>query len=120
MLSAQLIAKQSGGGKQRLDGVVVVRTAPPQQGATARFLAGFYSGLDQVAVLVGAEQSGQVPSALPAYRRNDISSVDDLELPVGRLALAALLAGGTPGHYGLQSGDASVLPPIEPVAATGG
>jgi Copper transport outer membrane protein, MctB len=119
-LSAQLIAEQSGGSKQRLDGVVLVRTAPPQQGASARFLSGLYAGLGQIALLVGVEQSGQIPTALPVYRRKDISSVDDLELPVGRLALAALLAGATPGHYGLQAGDTAVLPSIEPIVPAGG
>ena len=58
-----------------------------------------------------------MPSALPLYRKRDISSVDDVELPVGRLALAALLSGATPGQYGLAAGDTAVLPAIEPVAA---
>jgi hypothetical protein len=121
VLSAELIAEQSGGARQPLDGVVLVRTAKPQAGDTARFLAGFYSGLAQVAPVVGVEQSGEVPSAMPLYRKREISSVDDVELPVGRLALAALLAGAAPGHYGLDAGDTAILPPIEPVPApTGG
>jgi hypothetical protein len=119
-LSAQLIAEQSGGSKQRLDGVVLVRTAKPQQGPTARFLSGFYAGLDGATVLVGVQQTGQAPSALALYRRSDISSVDDLELPVGRLALVALLSGAPGGHYGLQQGDSAVLPAIAPVTVTSG
>ena len=119
-LSGQLIAEQGGNARLPLDGVVIVRTAEPQQGTTARFLRGFYNGLGAAAVLVGAEQSGQSNSGLSMYRRNGISSVDDLELPVGRLALAALLAGAPPGHYGLQTGDTAVLPPIEPVVQPGG
>ena len=119
-LSSQLIAEQGGNARLPLDGVVIVRTAEPQQGTTARLLRGFYNGLGAAAVLVGAEQSGQSNSALSMYRRNGIASVDDLELPVGRLALAALLAGAPPGHYGLQTGDTAVLPPIEPVVQPGG
>jgi hypothetical protein len=119
-LSPQLVAEQSGGGKQPLDGVVLVRTADPQQGATARFLTGLYAGLGEEVPVVGVEQSGQQPSALPVFRRKRISSVDDLELPVGRLALASLLAGAPPGHYGLQPGDTGVLPPVAPVVTTGG
>ena len=119
-LSSQLIAEQGGNARLPLDGVVIVRTAEPQQGTTARLLRGFYNGLGAAAVLVGAEQSGQSNSGLSMYRRNGISSVDDLELPVGRLALAALLAGAPPGHYGLQTGDTAVLPPIEPVVQPGG
>jgi hypothetical protein len=99
---------------------VLVRTAEPQQGPTARFLRGLYNGLGAAATLVGSEQSGQSNSALPMFRRNGISSVDDLELPVGRLALAALLAGAQPGHYGLAPQDTAVLPPITPVVPQGG
>jgi hypothetical protein len=114
-VSSQLIAEQGGNARVQLDGVVVVRTAEAQQGTAARFLRGLYNGLGAAATLVGAEQSGQANSALATYRRYGISSVDDLELAVGRLALAALLAGAAPGHYGLQPGDTGVLPPIEAV-----
>jgi hypothetical protein len=119
-LSSQLIAEQGGNARLPLDGVVLVRTAEAQQGPAARLLRGLYNGLGAAAVLVGAEQSGQANSALSLYRRNGISSVDDLELPVGRLALAALLAGAPPGHYGLEAGDTAVLPPIEAVAPAAG
>ena len=119
-LSGQLTAEQSGNVRKPLDGVVLVRTAEPQQGQTARFLRGLYNGLGAAAILVGGEQSGQANSAIAMYRRDGISSVDDLELPVGRLALAALLAGAAPGHYGLLPGDTAVLPPVEPVPPPGG
>jgi hypothetical protein len=119
-LSEQLVAERSGGGRQPLDGVVLVRTAQPQQGGSAVFMRGFYAGLASgAAPLVGVEQSSQLPSAVPVYRRDDISSVDDVELPVGRLALVALLAGAQPGNYGLAAGDTAVLPTIEPLPAGG-
>src|SRR5204862_51440 len=69
-LSSQLIAEQGGNARLPLDGVVIVRTAEPQQGKTARFLRGLYNGLGAAAVLVGAEQSGQVNSAPAMYRRS--------------------------------------------------
>ncbi len=120
VLSGQLVAERSGGEKQPLDGIVMVRTVPPQQRETASFLAGLYAGLGSVgATLVGAEGSDANPSALPVFRRDGISSVDNIETPAGRLALAALLAGAPTGHYGLASGDTAVLPQIEPVAAGG-
>jgi len=119
-LAGQLIAEQGGNVKLPLDGVVLVRTAEPQQGPTARFLRGLYAGLGAAATLVGGEQSGQANSALSMFRRNGISSVDDLELPVGRLALAALLAGAQPGHYGLAPQDTAVLPPITSVTSPPG
>src|SRR5436190_9860475 len=40
-LSSQLIAEQGGNARLPLDGVVIVRTAEAQQGATARLLRGF-------------------------------------------------------------------------------
>ena len=45
LLSAQLVEERSGNDKPPLDGVVIGRSVPPQSGATARFLAGFYAGL---------------------------------------------------------------------------
>jgi hypothetical protein len=120
ILSGQLIVERSGGGKQPLDAVVLVRTAPPQTGPTARFLRGLYAGLAAAGdPLVGVEDSKALPSAMPTYRKDGISSVDDIETAVGRLALVALLAGATPGHYGLSTRDGALLPPIEALPAGG-
>lgn len=120
-LSGQLIVERSGGSQRPLDGVVLIRSAPPQRGPTARFLHGFYSGLGaSAAPLVGVETSSANPSALPVYRKAGISSVDDIQTPAGRLALVALLAGAPAGHYGLDhSADSAVLPAL-PFATTGG
>jgi hypothetical protein len=120
VLSGQLIVERSGGEKKPLDGVVLVRTAAAQEGATARFLRGFYAGLAATgAPLVGVQVSTASPSALPTFRRDGISSVDDLELPVGRLALVALLAGAPSGHYGLAEDDNALLPPLQALPAGG-
>jgi hypothetical protein len=113
-LSSQLVVERLGGMRGPLDGVVLVRTAPPQHGPTVGFLHGFYSGLGSAgAPLVGVETSAPKVSAMPIFRQLGISSVDDLQTPAGGLALAALLAGAPPGHYGLdQENDSSVLPPL--------
>ncbi len=113
-LSNLLVSERLGGSNTPLDGVVVVRTATPQHGPTVGFLHGFYSGLASAgAPAVGVETSDTKVSAMPVFRQLGISTVDDLQTPAGRLALAALLAGAQPGHYGLdQSADASVLPPL--------
>jgi hypothetical protein len=113
-LSNLLVVERLGGNRGSLDGVVLVRTAAPQHGPTVGFLHGFYSGLGSTgAAVVGVETSGTKNSAMPVFRQLGISSVDDLQTPAGRLALAALLAGAQPGHYGLdQSTDAGVLPPL--------
>ncbi len=113
-LSSLLVVERLGGMSGPLDGVVLVRTATPQHGPTVGFLHGFYAGLGSAgAPLVGVETSGTNVSAMPVFRQLGISSVDDLQTPAGRLALAALLAGAQPGHYGLdQANDAGVLPPL--------
>jgi Copper transport outer membrane protein, MctB len=121
-LSSQLVAERLGGQQEPADGVVVVRSAEPQQGDTARFLAGLYSGLASQGVpAVGAEASTAVPSAVDAFAHAKMSTVDDLETAPGRLSLAALLAGASPGHYGLKdSAKNGLLPPIAPVPARAG
>jgi hypothetical protein len=44
-----------------------------------------------------------------------VSSVDDVDTLPGRLALALLLAGGDPGHYGTKETADAVVPRIEPL-----
>ena len=119
VLSSQLVAERLGGQQEAADGVVVVRSAEPQQGETARFLAGLYSGLaSQGAPAVGVETSSSLPSAVDAFTHSKLSTVDDLETAPGRLSLAALLAGASPGHYGTKdTAKDGLLPPIAPVLA---
>ena len=113
-LSSLLVVERLGGMRGPLDGVVLVRTATPQHGPTVGFLHGFYAGLGSAgAPLVGVETSDTKVSATGLFHQLGISSVDDMQTPAGRLALAALLAGAQPGHYGLdQTNDAGVLPPL--------
>jgi hypothetical protein len=119
-LSRQLVEEQEGGFRRPVDGVVVARTAEPQRGATTQFLAGLYRGLAATGhPAVGVEMSNTRPSALESFSRRDLSTVDDLDLQLGRLALALLLAGGDKGQYGLQSEDGIVPLPIEPVESHG-
>ena len=69
----------------------------------------------------GAELRGTFPSAVQTYRHFGLSSVDDLDLPIGRVALAVLLSpDGITGHYGLQDVDDAVLPQIPPVTSVVG
>jgi hypothetical protein len=71
--------------------------------------------------LVGVETSNTTESAVVDYTREGASSVDDVDTTIGRLALALLLAGGQPGHYGVKdSATDGVVPPIEPVTTTTG
>lgn len=119
-----IVEQKSGPAKPAADGVVVVRTAKPQSGATAKFLQGLYSGIRDVGVpAVGVEVSGAEPSAMKLLQKAGLSTVDDVDTPVGKLALAILL--GDPsvtGDFGTKStAHDGVLPEIvAPVTTTGG
>lgn len=123
-LSDLLVEERTGSPRRPADGVVVVRPAGPQEGPTSRFLTGLYAGLAAADVpVVGVETTQTTPSAVPTYTRAGFSSVDDVDILEGRLALALLLSGADPGHYGLkQTASTGYLPPVEPlpVATTSG
>jgi hypothetical protein len=115
-LSGEVVEEREGGFRRAVDGVVVARTAQPQRGATTQFLAGFYRGLASTGrPAVGVEMLNAEPSALETFSRRELSTVDDLNLPLGRLALAMLLGGGEEGQYGLRGEDGILPLPIEPV-----
>jgi hypothetical protein len=118
----RLVEEREGSGFAGLDGVVVARTAGPQQGQTARFLSGFYSGLAAAGVpVVGVETIDDEPSAVPIYRSHGFATVDNVEMPTGRVALAVLLQGNeSPGAYGVKDGVDAVLPNVEPVTTPQG
>src|ERR671936_177921 len=114
-LNEQIVAERAGSEKRAADGVIVVRTAGKQYDGTAAFLAGFYSGLIAAPVpVVGVETIDATQSTVRAFQRNGISSVDDVDEPIGRFALALLLSGAQAGHYGVKpSAKDGVLPPLE-------
>jgi hypothetical protein len=120
LLSPQLVAERSGNEGLPADAVIVARSVASQQGPTSRLLRGFYEGLAASGVpAVGVETSRASTTAVDAFDKAGLSSVDFVDTEVGRLALALLLAGGRPGSYGLkQTATDGILPPIEPVAAT--
>ncbi len=115
------LVEEREGGDLPLDAVVVTRTAEPQRGQTARFLAGFYSGLAAAGVpIVGVETTDTETTAVPTYRDHGFSTVDNVDTIPGRVALAVLLTGESPGAYGTKEENTPVLPPVEPVVpATG-
>jgi hypothetical protein len=84
-------------------------------------MEGLVGGLDGAGIpVVGVAESGGPARVLEAYRDQGISSVDHIDVPAGRLALALLLAGGQPGHYGFGEGASDgVVPPIEPLPVEG-
>lgn len=120
-LGDRLLEERAGTARGELDGIVIVRAGPPQQGVSARFLDGLYAGLASAGVpVVGVEAGVRPKSALPVFRAHRLSTVDGVETPAGRLALALLLGGAEAGSYGTQETDRSILPPIEPLPAPAG
>ena len=117
-----LVEEKIGPAKPPADGVVIVRSATPQTGPTALFLKGLYAGLADVGVpAIGVEQTSDAVSAIKAFQRAGFSTVDDIETPVGKLALVALLADPTlTGNYGTKKTAQGLLPPIAPLPATAG
>jgi hypothetical protein len=110
-LSTELVVGQRGRFSPPLDGVIVCRTAEPQQEVTAPFLSGLYVGLaDAVAPAVGVETTDANPSAVDVFDRADLATVDNVETPPGRLAMALLLAGAEPGNYGVKDTASRPLP----------
>lgn len=120
-LESHLVEERSGSSKRPADAVVVVRTAPPQiRLATAQLVSALLSELANGAMpVIGVERDGTAPSAVPAFSKFGLSTVDDVDLSIGRVALAVLLS--TPGavnaHYGLRDGE-TILPPVPPVTTT--
>jgi hypothetical protein len=115
-LRSQIVEETSGPPKRPADGVVIVRTAKAQTGPTAVFLKGLYAGLSDVGVpVIGVEGTKGDGSSLKAFHAAGLSTVDDVDLQFGKLALIALLADpALSGDFGTRSGKPR-LPLIAPL-----
>jgi Copper transport outer membrane protein, MctB len=100
-----------------LDGVIVVRSQPqdmgPVQRSTASQLeAGMLNGMKKTFTpLVGIETTSAEPSSISFYKGNDVSSVDDVELTAGKLAMVFALL-GSDGNFGTKSSADRFLPDL--------
>ena len=115
-LTPFIVEEKSGSFRRPADGVVVARTVRAQQGDTSELLKGFYSTLGDIdAPTIGVEPSSVSQSAVGVWSASGMSTVDDIETPAGRLALALLLSGSTIGNYGLkETADDGIVPQVEP------
>jgi hypothetical protein len=120
-LQSQLAEERTGNMRRPADAVIVVRNGPPQMGQTAKLLNGLYSGLSGRPIpVIGVEGSTTKPSAVGAYAKHKLSSVDDVDRTVGRVALALLLSDAPRGAYGTKkTATDGVLPEVVPVSAPG-
>jgi hypothetical protein len=116
-----IVQEREGPAAPPANAVVVVRSAEPQRGPTKAFLAGVYTGLARSGTpAVGTEASGSGASAIPAFARAGLSTVDSVDTSAGRLGLLLLLAGAEPGSYGIEEpARDGVLPPIPPSPSQG-
>jgi len=121
-LAGEIVEEQSGDLSGPVDGVVVIRPAEPQEGGSARFLAGFYQGLGSTGEpIVGVEPARVEQSAIPVFQHYGLSTVDGIESELGQLALMLLLGDADPGNYGVRdTATSGILPPIEPLPAPSG
>jgi hypothetical protein len=116
-LATVIVEDREGGGAEEVDAVVLAQTARIDHPATGRLVAGIYAGLaGSGAPVVGIERTDERPSRIAVYQARGLSSVDSVDTLAGGVALAVLLAGGEPGHYGLKSTADDVVPPIDPLA----
>jgi hypothetical protein len=106
--------------KRAADAVIVVRTADPQTGETAPFVKGLYEGVADAGVpAVGVAESTSDFGARTVFQRAQLSTVDDIDLPPGKLALVIVLSEpASPADYGVRAHD--LLPPVTPVLTPSG
>jgi hypothetical protein len=108
---------RASGNFRNLDGVIVVREQPetmgPVQLQTAGQLeSGLMSGIVATkAPAVGVEASTAESSSISFFQGNDLSSVDDVDLVAGQLAMVFALAGAE-GSFGVKGSADRLLPDL--------
>jgi hypothetical protein len=112
----QLFSRASGS-FGALDGVIVVRSQPqdmgPVQRATASQLeSALLTGITKTRTpVVGIETIDTEPSSIAFFKSNDLSTVDDVELTAGKLAMVFAML-GTEGSFGVKGSADRLLPDL--------
>jgi hypothetical protein len=116
-VSTLVVEEQRGAAGRAVDGVTILEGTQPSDAPSTDFLTGFFDGLSASSVpLVGAEKSDTATSNVAQWSRvSDMSTVDDVDTPSGKLALALLLAGAPGGHFGVKAAADAALPRVAPV-----
>jgi len=100
-----------------LDGVIVVRNQPQdmgpvQRGKAGQFESALLAGMTATRTpVVGVETSGTEPSSISFFQGNGLSSVDDLELTAGKLAMVFAMLGAE-GSFGVKGSADRLLPDL--------
>lgn len=116
VVRSQLFSRASGT-FGALDGVIVVRNQPlglgPVQQAKANQLeAALMSGMTATRTpVVGVETTTTEPSSVSFFQGNDLSSVDDVDLTAGQLAVVFAMLGAE-GSFGVKGSADRLLPDL--------
>jgi hypothetical protein len=116
VVRGQLFSRASGS-FGALDGVIVIRNQPQDLGPVQRTTAGtlesgLMSGITATRTpAVGVETSTADPSSISFFQGNDLSSVDDVELTAGQVALVFSMLGAE-GSFGVKSSADRLLPDL--------
>jgi copper transport outer membrane protein MctB len=116
LVRGQLFSRASGS-FGALDGVIVVRNAPQNMGPVQRSRAGQLESALMAGITgtrepaVGVETSTAEPSSISFFQGNDLSSVDDVEMTAGKVALVFAMLGAE-GSFGIKSSADRLLPDL--------
>jgi hypothetical protein len=116
LLRGHLFSRASGS-FGALDGVIVVREGPQDMGPVQRAKAGqlesaLMSGITATRTpAVGIETSEDETSSISFFQSNDLSSVDDVDLTAGQLALVFAMLGAE-GSFGIKGSADRLLPDL--------
>jgi len=111
-VSPLLVEEQRGPGGVPVDAAIVLGKLPLDV-PSASFVRGLLNGLAVAGVPnVTAERTDTVQSQVAGWGQA-MSTVDDIDTPAGKLALALLVGGAPRGHYGVKPTAEALLPRIE-------
>jgi len=108
---------RSSGSFGALDGVIVVRDQPQDMGPVQRAKANQFESALMAGVsgtrtaAVGVETVDTEPSSVSFFQSNDLSSVDDIDLTAGQLAMVLSLYGAE-GSFGVKGSADRLLPEL--------
>ena len=124
-LSRSSLMSESSGQFGDLDGLIIYRGTPEDLSTADADLS---SRLDDAMIegmrttragLVGVEQVSTDPSSVAYFAERGVSSVDNVDLPAGRVSLVYSLAGAQ-GSFGVKESSDRLLPDLlRPLAAPG-
>ncbi len=116
VVRGQLFSRASGS-FGALDAVIVVRNQPTDMGpvqrsTAAQFESALLSGMTGTRTpAVGIETTTTEPSSISFFQGNTLSSVDDVDLTAGRLAMVSAML-GTEGSFGVKGSADRLLPDL--------